>query len=305
MESPQRIEVFDTTLRDGEQAVGVVFNPDAKVEIALALERLGVDVIEAGFPAASPGERAGVRAVAEAVGAVVVAAMARATERDIDVAAEALAPAGRSRVHIVLATSPIHRERKLGLTQSQVIERTVSAVGHARPLFDEVEFCCEDASRTEPAFLTEVAAAAVDAGADILNIPDTVGYAMPEEYARLFRTVGVRARLSAHCHNDLGLAVANTLAAVAAGATQVECTINGIGERAGNAALEEVVTGLDVAGVQTGVDAGQLRRVSQLVAHLAGYPIARHKAIVGPNVTSGVRPSRGYSFTGQAAGAGS
>src|SRR5262249_40262311 len=183
-------------------------------------------------------------------------------------------------------------------------EHTVKAVSHARALFHEVEFCCEDASRTEPAFLAEVSAAAVDAGADILNIPDTVGYAIPEEYGRLFRTVGVRARLSAHCHNDLGLAVANTLAAVAAGATQVECTINGIGERAGNAALEEVVTALDVEGVQTGVDVGQLRRVSQLVAHLAGYPIARHKAIVGSNITSGVRPFRRYSFVGQAAPAG-
>jgi len=287
MEFPRRIEVFDTTLRDGEQAVGVVFNPDEKVEIARALERLGVDVIEAGFPAASPGERAGVRAVAEAVSTAVVAAMARATERDIDVAAEALASADRSRVHVVLATSPIHRERKLRLTPSQVVELTGRVLRHARPMFDEVEFCCEDASRTEPAFLAEVCAAAVDAGADILNIPDTVGYAVPEEYARLFRTLRVRARLSAHCHDDLGLAVANTLAAVTAGATQVECTINGIGERAGNAALEEVVSALDVQGIQTGVDVGQLRRISQLVARLTGYPIAPHKAIVGSNVTSG------------------
>jgi 2-isopropylmalate synthase len=287
MESPSRIEVFDTTLRDGEQAVGVVFNPDQKVEIALALERLGVDVIEAGFPAASPGERAGVRSVAEAVRAPVVAAMARANERDVDIAAEALASAGRSRVHIVLATSPIHRERKLRLTRSQVVELAGRVLRHARPMFDEVEFCCEDASRTEPAFLAEVCAAAVDAGADILNIPDTVGYAVPEEYARLFRTVGVHARLSAHCHDDLGLAVANTLAAVAAGATQVECTINGIGERAGNAALEEVVAALDLQGMQTGVDVAQLTQISQLVARLSGYPIAAHKAIVGSNVTPG------------------
>jgi 2-isopropylmalate synthase len=285
MESPSRIEVFDTTLRDGEQAVGVAFNPDEKLEIALALERLGVDVIEAGFPATSSGERAGVRAVAEAVRAAAVAAMARATERDIDVAAEALAPAGRSRVHVVLATSPVHREQKLRLTRSQVVELTGQVLRHARPMFDEVEFCCEDASRTEPAFLAEGCAAAVDAGADILNIPDTVGYAVPEEYARLFRTVGVRARLSAHCHDDLGLAVANTLAAVEAGATQVECTINGIGERAGNAALEEVVAALHLQGMQTGVDVAQLRQISQLVARLSGCPIAAHKAIVGSNVT--------------------
>ena len=285
MESPRRIEVLDTTLRDGEQAVGVVFNPDQKVEIALALERLGVDAIEAGFPAASAGERAGVRSVAEGVRAPVVAAMARANERDIDVAAEALASAGRSRVHVVLATSRIHRVRKLRLTRSQVVELAGRALRHARPMFDEIEFCCEDASRTEPAFLAEVCAAAVDAGADVLNLPDTVGYAVPEEYALLFRTVRVRARLSAHCHDDLGLAVANTLAAAAAGAAQVECTINGIGERAGNAALEEVVSALGLQGIRTGVDVARLREVSQLVARLTGYPLAPHKAIVGPNVT--------------------
>ncbi len=285
MESPRRIEVLDTTLRDGEQAVGVVFNPDQKVEIALALERLGVDAIEAGFPAASAGERAGVRSVAEGVRAPVVAAMARANERDIDVAAEALASAGRSRVHVVLATSRIHRVRKLRLTRSQVVELAGRALRHARPMFDEIEFCCEDASRTEPAFLAEVCAAAVDAGADVLNLPDTVGYAVPEEYALLFRTVRVRARLSAHCHDDLGLAVANTLAAAAAGAAQVECTINGIGERAGNAALEEVVSALGLQGIRTGVDVARLREVSQLVARLTGHPLAPHKAIVGPNVT--------------------
>ena len=285
MESLRRIDVFDTTLRDGEQAVGVVFNPGEKVELALALERLGVDVIEAGFPAASPGERAGVRAVAEVVRAPVVAAMARAHERDIDAAAEALATAGRSRVHVVLATSRIHRERKLRLTQSQVLELAGRVLRHARPLFDEIEFCCEDASRTEPAFLAEVCAAAVDAGAEILNIPDTVGYAVPEEYAALFRTVRVGARLSAHCHDDLGLAVRNTLAAVAAGAMQVECTINGIGERAGNAALEEVAFALEAQGIRTGIDLAQLGHISQLVARLTGYPIAPQKAIVGSNIT--------------------
>jgi 2-isopropylmalate synthase len=278
----RRITVFDTTLRDGEQSVGVAFTPEQKVELALALERLGVDVVEAGFPVASPGELAGVRAVAEALRGPVVAAMARAHEQDVEAAAEALAPARRSRLHVVLGTSPIHRERKLGLTRAQVVERAVSVVRLARPLFDEVEFCCEDASRTEPAFLAEISAAAVGAGAGVLNIPDTVGYAVPDEYAGLFyglATAGVP--LSAHCHDDLGLAVANTVAAVGAGASQVECTINGIGERAGNAALEEVVTVLSAEGYETGVDLGQLPAVSALVARLSGYPLAPHKAVVG------------------------
>ena len=283
MEPRRSIDVFDTTLRDGEQAVGVVFSPDEKVEIALALERLGVAVIEAGFPAASPGELAGVRSVAESISGPVVAAMARANERDIEVAAEALAPARRSRVHIVLATSRIHLLRKLRLTRAQLLELVERSIARARPFFDEVEFCCEDASRTEPAFLARVCAAALDAGADVLNIPDTVGYAVPEEYARLFRTLALPATMSAHCHDDLGLAVANTLAAVAAGATQVEGTINGIGERAGNAALEEVASALELQGYRTGIDLERLRDVSRLVARLTGYPLSPHKAIVGAN----------------------
>ena len=290
MQSRRRITVFDTTLRDGEQSVGVAFTPDEKVEIAGALERLGVDVIEAGFPAASPGERAGVRSVAEAVRSPVVAAMARATEQDIEAAAEALATAGRSRLHLVLGTSRIHRVRRLRLTRDRLLELVDRSVRQARPLFDEVEFCCEDASRTEPSFLAEVCAAAVGAGADILNLPDTVGYAVPAEYARLFRETNVLAQLSAHCHNDLGLAVANSLAAADAGATQVECTINGIGERAGNAALEEVVTALHLAGFETGVDVERLRDVSELVGRLTGYPLQPHKPIVGANVEDGGTP---------------
>jgi 2-isopropylmalate synthase len=285
MQPARTITVFDTTLRDGEQSVGVAFTPDQKVEIALELERLGVGVVEAGFPVASPGEAEGVRAVAEAVRDPVVAAMARAHEVDVEAAAAALAPARRSRLHVVLGTSPIHRERKLGLTRDEVVGRAESVVRLARPLFDEVEFCCEDASRTEPEFLAEVCAAAVAAGADVLNVPDTVGYAVPDEYGGLFvglATVGVP--LSAHCHDDLGLAVANTLAAVDAGASQVECTVNGLGERAGNAALEEVVSALALQGYGTGVDLTRLLAVSELVSRLSGYPVAPHKAVVGPRV---------------------
>jgi 2-isopropylmalate synthase len=283
MQAPRTITVFDTTLRDGEQSVGVAFSPGQKVEIALELERLGVDVLEAGFPVASPGEAEGVRAVAEALRGPVVAAMARAHEVDVEAAAAALGPARRSRLHIVLGTSPIHRELKLGLTRDEVLERAVTVIRVARPLFDEVEFCCEDASRTEPEFLAEVCAAAVEAGADVLNLPDTVGYAVPDEYAALFaRLAAARVPLSAHCHDDLGLAVANTVAAVDAGARQVECTVNGLGERAGNAALEEVATALARQGYSTAIDLERLRTVSRLVSRLSGYPVAPHKAVVGP-----------------------
>jgi 2-isopropylmalate synthase len=277
----RRITVFDTTLRDGEQSVGVALTPDEKVEIALALELLGVDVIEAGFPAASPGEQAGVSAVAEAVRGPVVAAMARASDGDIEAAAAALATASRSRVHIVLGTSGIHLERKLHLSEAEVIRLAERTVALARPLFDEVEFCCEDASRSDRRYLAEVCAAAVDAGADVLNLPDTVGYAVPDEYAAVFRSLHGATPLSAHCHDDLGLAVANTLAAVEAGASQVECTVNGLGERAGNAALEEVVTALELQGFRTGVDRDLLREVSQLVSRLTGYPAGPAKPVVG------------------------
>jgi 2-isopropylmalate synthase len=281
MQPPRRITVFDTTLRDGEQSVGVALTPDEKVEIGLALERLGVDVIEAGFAAASPGEQAGVAAVAEAVRGPVIASMARASDGDVEAAAAALSAAARSRVHIVLGTSAIHLERKLRLTQAEVVELAVRMVALARPLFDEVEFCCEDASRSDRGFLAEVCAAAVDAGADVLNLPDTVGYAVPDEYAAIFGGLRGTTPLSAHCHDDLGLAVANTLAAVEAGASQVECTVNGLGERAGNAALEEVVTALELQGFRTSVDRGLLREVSQLVSRLTGYPVGAAKAVVG------------------------
>ncbi len=288
----RRITVFDTTLRDGEQSVGVALTPDEKVEIGLALARLGVDVIEAGFPAASPGEQAGVAAVAAAVRGPVVAAMARASDGDVEAAAAALASAGRSRLHIVLGTSAIHLERKLHLTEAEVVELAARTVALARPLFDEVEFCCEDASRSDRGFLAEVCAAAVDAGADVLNLPDTVGYAVPDEYAAIFRDMGLATPLSAHCHDDLGLAVANTLAAVEAGASQVECTVNGLGERAGNAALEEVVTALELQDFLTGVDHDLLPEVSQLVARRTGYPVGPTRAIVGDGAAGRLRPMR-------------
>jgi 2-isopropylmalate synthase len=286
----RRINVFDTTLRDGEQSVAVALTPADKVTIALQLERLGVDVVEAGFPAASDGEWAGVHAVAGVLRAPIVAAMARAIESDVVAAASALEPARRSRIHIVLATSDVHLERKLQMTQAEIIERTRDIVTFARGRFAEVEFCCEDASRTDPEFVVQVCRTAVDAGVTVLNVPDTVGYAIPSEYAALIRRVvascpGVD--VAAHCHDDLGLATANTLAAIAAGARQVECTINGLGERAGNAALEEVVAALaqhrDTLQVTTGVDLEQLVPTSGLVSRLTGVPVAAHKAVVGTN----------------------
>jgi 2-isopropylmalate synthase len=284
----RRITVFDTTLRDGEQSVGVALKPEQKAAVARQLELLGVDVIEAGFPAASDGEMAGVRAVAEAVSRPVVAAMTRADEGDIDRAALALEGAARSRVHIVLATSPIHLEQKLRLTEAEVVDLAARSVAYARARFDEVEFCCEDASRTPLPFLVTVCEAVLEAGADVINLPDTVGYAVPAQYADIFVEVHAAcptATLSAHCHNDLGLGVANTLAAIDAGAAQFECTVNGLGERAGNAALEEVVSALAHhgagLGVRTGIDATQLRAASRLVSELTGYPLSPQKPVVG------------------------
>ena len=271
--------------------MGVALSPSEKVTVALQLERLGVDVVEAGFPAASEGEWACVRAVAAELRRPVVAAMARATEADVDAAASALEPAVRSRVHIVLATSDVHLERKLLMTQAEIIERTQSIVAYASGKFDQVEFCCEDASRTDPAFVVQVCRAAVGSGAVVLNIPDTVGYAIPSEYAALIREVVTACPdvdVAAHCHDDLGLATANTLAAVAAGARQVECTVNGLGERAGNAALEEVVAALaqhsDTLQATTEVDLEELVATSELVSRLTGVPVAAHKAVVGANV---------------------
>ena len=288
--SRRRIQVFDTTLRDGEQSPGIALQPHEKAELAAQLERLGVDVVEAGFPAASPGDFEGVRAVAAALTRATVAAFARARRGDVDAAAEALGAARRSRLHVVIATSALHMEKKLGLTPEEVIERARDTVAHAATLVDEVEFCCEDATRSDPAFVAKVCRAAIRAGATTVNLPDTVGCTLPADYAKF--VAGLRRRLpkvtlSVHCHNDLGLAVANTLAGVQAGAGQVECTVNGIGERAGNAALEEVVMALTLHraqfGVETGIDTTELTRASRLVSELTGYGVQRNKAVVGAN----------------------
>jgi 2-isopropylmalate synthase len=278
-------------LRDGEQSPGIALSPDEKVEIGTQLERLGVDIVEAGFAVSSPGDFEGVRAVAAAVERPTVASLARTRKEDIDAAAEALAEAKRSRIHIFLATSPIHMERKLRLEPEEVVEQARWAVGYARSLADEVEFSCEDATRSEPAFAARVCGEAVRAGATTINLPDTVGYCLPDEYASFLREIVrlcpelERAELSVHCHDDLGLAVANTLAGVHAGATQVEATINGLGERAGNAALEEVVMALRVRqsafDVHTDVNVAEIGRTSRLVEELSGYRVQKNKAIVG------------------------
>jgi 2-isopropylmalate synthase len=287
----RRITIFDTTLRDGEQSPGIALRPDEKVEIGTQLERLGVDIVEAGFAVSSPGDFEGVRAVAAAVERPTVASLARTRKEDIDAAAEAVANARRSRIHVFIATSPIHMERKLRLDPEEVVEQARWSCGYARSLADEVEFSCEDATRSEPGFIARVCGEAVRVGATTINLPDTVGYCLPQEYTEFLRTVTrlcpelAHARLSVHCHDDLGLAVANTLAGVEAGATQVEATVNGLGERAGNAALEEVVMALRVRkrafGVETGVNVGEIGRASRLVEELTGYRLQRNKAIVG------------------------
>jgi 2-isopropylmalate synthase len=293
MNLSRRITIFDTTLRDGEQSPGIALTPDEKAEIGAQLERLGVDVVEAGFPVSSPGDFEGVRAVAAAVARPTVAALARTRQEDLDAAAESLAGAGRSRIHVFIATSPIHMERKLRLEPREVVRQARWAVGYARDRADEVEFSCEDATRSDPGFVAHVCGEAIDAGATTINLPDTVGYCLPDEYAEFLREVQrlcpelLDVTLSVHCHDDLGLAVANSLAGVRAGATQIECTLNGLGERAGNAALEEVVMALrvraDALGCETGVVAGEIGRASRLVCELTGYRLQRNKAIVGAN----------------------
>jgi 2-isopropylmalate synthase len=291
--SPRRIQIFDTTLRDGEQSPGVALQPHEKAEIAQQLERLGVDVIEAGFAGASPGDFEGVRAVAAAVTAPTVASLARARAEDIDAAGEALAGARRSRIHVFLATSALHMEKKLGMEPGDVLEQARWAVEYAKTRADEVEFSCEDATRSDPAFVARVCRAAIEAGATVVNLPDTVGYMLPAQYASFLAEVRSlcpelrEVTLSVHCHNDLGLAVANSLAAVAAGAQQVECTINGIGERAGNASLEEVVVALRVRNdhfdAVTGIETSELANASRLVARHTGYVVQPNKAVVGAN----------------------
>jgi 2-isopropylmalate synthase len=287
------VRIFDTTLRDGEQAPGCSMNLQEKVEVAKRLERLGVDVMEAGFPAASPGDLAAVKAVAQAVKDSTVAGLCRALEKDLDSGWEALSLAKRPRIHTFIATSPIHMEYKLKMGPDKVLERAVSAVKYAKKLCEDVEFSAEDASRSDPAFLCKVFEAVIAAGATVVNIPDTVGYAMPDEFGKLVRYVRentpniAKAQVSVHCHNDLGLAVANTLAAALAGADQLECTVNGLGERAGNASLEEIVMGLrtrkDLFGAECRIDATQIYAASRLVSQVTGVKVQPNKAVVGEN----------------------
>jgi 2-isopropylmalate synthase len=289
----RRITIFDTTLRDGEQSPGIALQPHEKAEIATQLERLGVDVVEAGFAVSSPGDFEGVRAVAAAVERPAVASLARTRKEDIDACAEALADARRSRIHVFIATSPIHMEKKLRLEPAEVVEQARWSVGYASAKADEVEFSCEDATRSDPRFVATVCREAIEAGATTINLPDTVGYCLPEEYASFLLEIQhlcpelAEISLSVHCHNDLGLAVANSLAAVRAGATQIECTVNGLGERAGNAALEEIVMALRVRKgsfeAETGVVVGEIGKTSHLVEKLTGYSVQRCKAIVGAN----------------------
>src|SRR6516225_3854521 len=291
--NPNRVRIFDTTLRDGEQSPGASMNMAEKVEVARALAALGVDIIEAGFPIASPGDFEAVRAIAAEVSGATVCGLARCNDRDIDRAAEAVRYAQAPRIHVFLATSAIHREHKLKMTRAQVIERAVESVRQARAACADVEFSPEDAARTEIDFLCDVVQAAIEAGATTVNIPDTVGYAVPSHYAGVIKTLRDRvpnigrAIISVHCHDDLGLAVANSLAACEVGARQVECTINGIGERAGNAALEEIVMALktrfDYYGLTTEIKTERLYPTSRMLSTITGLAIQRNKAIVGRN----------------------
>jgi len=291
MATTTRIHVFDTTLRDGEQAPGFSMTPAEKLRLAQQLDRLGVDIIEAGFPISSDGDFEAVRTIAGAVRRPIIAGLARAIPADIDRAWAALAGAARPRIHVFLATSDIHLEHKLRITRQQCLEQVRTAVAHARAYCDDVEFSAEDATRTDLGFLCEVAVAAVRAGATTINLPDTVGYALPADIERMFtavaRHIGTLAVLSAHCHNDLGLAVANSIAAVQAGARQVECTINGIGERAGNASLEEIVMALEVRSDalphHTGIHTQALVPTSSVLSAIVGVSVPPNKAIVGAN----------------------
>ena len=288
-----RITVFDTTLRDGEQSPGCSMNRLEKLRLAHQLDRLGVDVIEAGFPIASDGDFESVKAIASVVRRPIIAGLARACRPDIERAWEALKDAARPRIHVFLATSDIHLQYKLRITRDQCVVQARDAIGFAKSLCDDVEFSPEDATRTEPEFLCRVLDAVVEAGATTLNIPDTVGYTVPSEFGSLITTIRQRVKgienvtISAHCHNDLGMAVANALAAVAAGARQVECTINGIGERAGNASLEEIVMAMRVRPdrypYETGVIGDQIFASSQMLSEITGVPVQPNKAITGRN----------------------
>lgn len=287
------IKIFDTTLRDGEQSPGASMNLTEKLEVAQVLEAMGVDIIEAGFPIASPGDFESVRRISEALQQATVCGLARCSDKDIDAAYGAIKDAKHGRIHVFLATSAIHREFKLRMTPDEIVERAVAGVRRAKALVDDIEFSPEDACRTEHDFLCRVVEAAIDAGATTINVPDTVGYTTPTEIYERFDMLRNRVPnidkvvLSTHCHDDLGLAVANSLAAVAAGAGQIECTINGIGERAGNAALEEVVMAMktrqDYHHCRTNIDSTKLVPASRLVSKVTGIQVQRNKAIVGRN----------------------
>ena len=287
------VRIFDTTLRDGEQSPGFSMNTSEKIRMARQLAELGVDIIEAGFPIASKGDLEAVMAVAKEIRNVPIAALARARKDDILAAAEALKSAKEPRMHVFLATSDLHLQVKLHMTRQQALEAISSSIKLARNYVGEVEFSAEDAGRTDIEFLCQACQAAVDAGADVLNLPDTVGYAVPEEYGQMFLKVREHIgdpehiTLSAHCHDDLGLAVANSLAAVRAGVRQIECTVNGIGERAGNAALEEVAVALAVRkesfGVATKLKLDELYKSSRLLTEITGAQVAPNKAVVGAN----------------------
>lgn len=291
-----RVHVFDTTMRDGEQSPGAAMTQENKVELGAMLDQMGVDVIEAGFPAASNGDFEAVRAVGAVLKNSVLCGLSRSSPKDIERCAEAIKGAPRGRIHTFISTSPIHRKHKLNMSEEQVLDAITASVTLARKFTDDVEWSAEDATRTERDYLRRCVEAAIRAGAGVINIPDTVGYSYPQEYGALFADLienvpgADKVIFSAHCHNDLGLAVANSIAAIQAGARQVECAVNGLGERAGNAALEEIVMALKVRGddlpFETGIDTPNLMRTSQAVSRITGFPIQFNKAIVGKNAFS-------------------
>ncbi len=286
------VKIFDTTLRDGEQSPGASMNMEEKIQIALQLQKLNVDIIEAGFAAASPGDFQAIENISKVIQTSTVCSLARALGRDIKAAGDAIAHAKHRRIHTFIATSPIHMKYKLQMTPQQVIQKAVEAVSYAKTFTDDVEFSCEDAGRSEMPFLKEILDAVIEAGATTLNIPDTVGYRMPQEMGSMIKElsdfVNNRAIISVHCHNDLGLAVANSLASIENGARQIECTINGLGERAGNAAMEEIVMTLKTRkdffkGLDTNINTKEIYPASRLVANITGIIPQPNKAIVGKN----------------------
>ena len=289
-----RVIIFDTTLRDGEQAPGASLEQNEKIEVARALRDLGVDVIEAGFPIASKGDFEAVKTIAQSIKGPIICGLARSIKKDIDAVYEAIKNSENPRIHVFLATSKIHMEYKLEKTENEILDLAVRSVKYAKKYFPDVEFSPEDASRTEKEFLFKIIREVINAGATTINIPDTVGYSEPEEFGNLIREIKEKvpninkAVISVHCHDDLGLAVSNSLAAVKNGARQIECTINGIGERAGNASLEEVVMALEVRkdifnNLKTNINKKQIYGTSQLVSRLTGFLVAPNKAIVGAN----------------------